>query len=257
MSAPPAPGRSTSLARAPGAHGCPCEGRRKRGYQAPRVIPACEGGSGRSRGRRPAKLLWLEPPVPLASTHHPLARHAQHRLLVGQGAEPHGRDPREGMRFFADPDSVVLGLNEESVRRIGSGLARGHGPESCARRCQRWRRRAPARRVRTPRALRAARPRGYRGLRRCDHRGCSQRPSLAIVRQEHAVARHVHDPRRARDVADPAGTVESCRGTQSTKASKRATVAASCGHRSAVRSARSAFSPRRCIGPGPGERPSP
>ena len=29
-----------------------------------------------------------------------------------------------------------------------------------------------------------------------------------MVRKEHAVARHVHDPRRARDVADSAGTVE-------------------------------------------------
>ena len=29
-----------------------------------------------------------------------------------------------------------------------------------------------------------------------------------MVRQEHAVARHVHEPRRARDVADSAGTVE-------------------------------------------------
>ena len=30
----------------------------------------------------------------------------------------------------------------------------------------------------------------------------------AMVRKEHAVARHVQDPRRARDAADPAGTVE-------------------------------------------------
>ena len=29
-----------------------------------------------------------------------------------------------------------------------------------------------------------------------------------MVRQEHAVARYVHESRRARDVVDPAGTVE-------------------------------------------------
>ena len=38
--------------------------------------------------------------------------------------------------------------------------------------------------------------------------GLQPAPELAMVCQEHAVARHVHDPRRARDVADPAGTVE-------------------------------------------------
>ena len=33
-------------------------------------------------------------------------------------------------------------------------------------------------------------------------------PELGVVRKEHAVARHVDEPRRARDVADSAGTVE-------------------------------------------------
>ena len=38
--------------------------------------------------------------------------------------------------------------------------------------------------------------------------GLQPAPQLAVVCQEHALARHVHDPRRARNVADPAGTVE-------------------------------------------------
>ena len=38
--------------------------------------------------------------------------------------------------------------------------------------------------------------------------GLEPAPELAMVRKEHAVARHVQDPRRARDVADMAGTVE-------------------------------------------------
>ena len=38
--------------------------------------------------------------------------------------------------------------------------------------------------------------------------GLQPAPELGVVREEHAVARHVQDPRRARDVADPAGTVE-------------------------------------------------
>ena len=38
--------------------------------------------------------------------------------------------------------------------------------------------------------------------------GLQPAPELGVVRKEHAVACHVHDPRRARDVADTAGTVE-------------------------------------------------
>ena len=38
--------------------------------------------------------------------------------------------------------------------------------------------------------------------------GLQPAPELAMVREQYALARGVHDPRRARDVADPAGTLE-------------------------------------------------
>ena len=44
--------------------------------------------------------------------------------------------------------------------------------------------------------------------------GLQPAPELAVVRKEHPVARHVHDPRRARDVAHPAGTVEAVGGAR-------------------------------------------
>ena len=80
---------------------------------------ACYSGTGESGVTRA-----------LASTHDPLARHAQHRFLVAQGVEPHDRDPREGMRFFADPESVVLGLDEETdvEVQVGRLVAAGRNP---------------------------------------------------------------------------------------------------------------------------------
>ena len=53
----------------------------ERGLRAPG-----EEGSARS--------LRLDLPVALGSTHEPLARHAQNRFLVGQGAEPLRREPQ-------------------------------------------------------------------------------------------------------------------------------------------------------------------
>ena len=75
-------------------------------------------------------LCSCSPLVAVGSTHEPLARHAQDRFLVGQGAEPHCWDPREGMRFFADPESVVLGLNEEAYVEVEVGrlAATGRNP---------------------------------------------------------------------------------------------------------------------------------
>ena len=80
--------------------------------------------------RRRTTSLRLELPVAVASAHHPLARHAQHRFLVGQGAEPHGRNPRERMGFVADPESVVLGLHEEAYVEVQVGrlAATGRNP---------------------------------------------------------------------------------------------------------------------------------
>ena len=68
--------------------------------------------------------------VAVSSTLEPLARHTQNRFLVGQGAEPHCWEPPEGMRFFADPESVVLGLNEEAYVEVEVGrlAATGRNP---------------------------------------------------------------------------------------------------------------------------------
>ena len=73
--------------------------------------------------------------VAVGSTREPLARHAQNRFLVGQGVESRRRDPREGMRFVADREPVVLGANEEAYVKaplspIGrpSGVSRTTGP---------------------------------------------------------------------------------------------------------------------------------
>ena len=217
--------------------------RRKRGASgtAP-LVDACDRRSG-----------CFRLPAAIASTHDPLAYHAQTRFFDGQGAEPRGWDPRESMRFVADPEPVVLGLNEEAYVEVQVGwlAATGRNPVH----------------VDVEDGV-VERPHVESGLlsrfAQCDRKGIGvsvavttwlePAPELAMVRKEYAVARPVHEPRRARDVADPAGRWKQS-GCESTKASKRATVADSCGHRPRY-SARSAFSSRRCIGRGAGERSS-
>ena len=68
--------------------------------------------------------------VGFTSMLEPLACHAQDRFLVGEIAHPRGRDPGEGIRFFADPESVVLGLNEEAYVEVNVGrlVATGRNP---------------------------------------------------------------------------------------------------------------------------------
>ena len=112
------------------------------------------------------------------------------------------------MRFVVDPEPVVLGLDEEPHVEVQVGKARGPGPESHARRCRRWRRRAPALPVWIPRALSRSATARVSGVSVAVTTGLQPSAERAMVRKEHAVARHVQDPRRARDAADPAGTVE-------------------------------------------------
>ena len=152
-------------------------------------------------------LCSCSPLVAVGSTHEPLARHAQNRFLVGQGAEPHCWDPREGMRFFADPESVVLGLNEEAYIEVEVGrlAATGRNPVHVDVE------HGVVERPHLESGLLARFPQRDRegiGISVAVPTGLQPAPEFAMVRQEHAVARHVHDPRRARDVADPAGTVE-------------------------------------------------
>ena len=111
------------------------------------------------------------------------------------------------MGFVADLESVVLGLNEETYVEVEVGrlAATGRNPVH----------------VDVEDGV-VERPQVESGLlarfaqRDCEGIGVSvavttglqPAPELAMVRKEHAIARHVHEPRRARDVADPAGTVE-------------------------------------------------
>ena len=111
------------------------------------------------------------------------------------------------MRFFADPESVVLGLNEEAHVEVEVGrlAATRRNPvhvdveDGVVERSH-------------------VEPGFFARLAQCDRNGIGvsvavttgvqPAPELAMVRKEHAVARHVHEPRRARDVAGPAGTLE-------------------------------------------------
>ena len=111
------------------------------------------------------------------------------------------------MRFFADPESVVLGLNEEpyvevQVRRFA---ATGRNPVHVD---------VEDGVVERPHvesgflARFAQRDREGIGISVAVTTGLQPAPELGVVREQHALARGVHAPRRARDVADAAGTVE-------------------------------------------------
>ena len=111
------------------------------------------------------------------------------------------------MRFFADPESVVLGLNEEAYVEVAVGrlAAKGRNPVHVDVED------GVVERPHVESGFFACFPQRDRegiGVSVAVTTGLQPASELAVVRQKHAVARHVHDPRRAGDVADPAGTVE-------------------------------------------------
>ena len=111
------------------------------------------------------------------------------------------------MRFFTDPESVVLGLNEEAYVEVEVGrlAATDRNPVHVDVED------GVAERPHVESGLLARFPQRDRkgiGVSVAVTTGLQPASELAMARQEHAVARDVHEPRRARDVADPAGTVE-------------------------------------------------
>ena len=111
------------------------------------------------------------------------------------------------MRFFAEPESVVLGLNEEAYVEVEVGrlAATSRNPVHVEVED------GVVERPHVESGLLARFSQSDRegiGVFVAVTTGLQPAPELAVVRKEHAVARNVHEPRRARDVADPAGTVE-------------------------------------------------
>ena len=111
------------------------------------------------------------------------------------------------MRFVADPETVVLGLHEEAyvevqvVRLAATGRNPVHVDVEDG----------VVERPHVESGFLARFPQRDRkgiGVSVAVTTGLQPAPELAMVRKQYAVARDFHEPRRARDVPDPAGTVE-------------------------------------------------
>ena len=114
------------------------------------------------------------------------------------------------MRFFADPESVVLGLNEEAYVEVQVGGLAAAGRNRMHVDVED----GVVERPHVESGFLARFPQRNRksiGISVAVAAGLQPASELAMVRKENAVSRPVHNPRRARDVADPAGTVEAVR----------------------------------------------
>ena len=154
--------------------------------------------------RDDAPLLCLAPPPPPRTTHLRAMRSTDSSLVKASSptAGTHGRASDS-----SDPEPVVLGLHEEAYIEVQVGrlAAPGRNPvhvdveDSVVERPH----------VESGLLARfAQRDREGIGVSVAVTTGLQRARELGVVREQHAVARDVHEPRRARDVADPAGTVE-------------------------------------------------